>query len=1280
PPARPVAVEEDVAAEEGAPAPRPGKIRSEALLEDLEALSRADAASPEKLAKILQAASEAASKGNKAGAFSKYKEVLTLDPGNSEALAWVKDHLRQKRLYSELRDVLVAATRAATLSNEDKRQVLRELSGLCEQQLRDPEGAIQALKQLVVLDRHDPSASESLRRLLEKAGRWDELASALEEQAMAASDTEEKLALERKLAQLHEQKRKDLIAAADAWARIANLTPDDDQAVWTAVKLFEKGGRPDLAAQTISDISGQIEDPVTRSNLLMKLGELREQGGEHAAAGEAYAEAASISENLKAWQCAERAFLAVERWVDVAQALDAQAELTGEPKEQAVLYARSAEMLFKAEDEPSALARLEQALGLDPTNDEISSILEKRYIETERFVELVELFLKRADSVQDKDKRVGLRIRAAEIQRDHLDNMEAARETLLRVLEDGDHEGALALLIDDAEAREDFNEAASLLTRMANIATEPAQKLGVKLREARFLAERLEDLDAAVAVYESILSDLDAKNKEALSALVDLEERRENPGAAAAALARLVELAEPEQKAELARRLADLYEGPLEDLAGAVRALEIVVAQDEEDFEAMQRLCSLCERIEDWERHAALLRKLIEIEGDEDEISSLSRQLATLLLNKLDRGAEALDVLAPPADEGDEPCRDMFIEVGDRLGKGELVASKLVSWYESRGPSVDRNAALRGAFDRFVVAGRDEDAAKVAMELARSRYQDAEMARTLEVIALRIKNLDALQTAHDLLLKDLTGLQRAEELVRQATVLIQLEVDPLEAILHGEGSLASIPLADAEPLLEKLAALAPSPAAAIDVYERHVGRIKLPADRLRALARAAQVAAEKGALDRAKGFFELALGGSVNEDTLSSLEEAARIADGDQGTSVRRLLAESLASGGQGSRDGGRTRAALLRRAAQIAHRDLGDTDRAFQWLGDALSTYVDAASLDALEALGNELQDIPRVEATLTRVLGEVFDGPLVRQLLARRAVLRKNILGDKQGAAQDYKKLHDLSPSDQAVMDELSALLAELGDYRGMVQVLEDQILRGKDPAVRAELARKVAVLWEERIGEAREAADAWRRVLRMKPGDAEAQAGLERAKSNMLRKAPDTPPVASPMSKPAGPVLSPSQLPPVKTPLPVPGRSPLSPVPSVSPASSASSSAPAPSPVLSPASSEPRPAPKPAAESAPEPATIPPASVSPAHGPFAPSEPPSPAPASLLGATIEDLPALDSVPQEAPQPPPDDLASTTAMPSAATFGYREAIEEAIEDIDEAELIEEIDEDTKE
>jgi hypothetical protein len=110
---------------------------------------------------------------------------------------------------------------------------------------------------------------------------------------------------------------------------------------------------------------------------------------------------------------------------------------------------------------------------------------------------------------------------------------------------------------------------------------------------------------------------------------------------------------------------------------------------------------------------------------------------------------------------------------------------------------------------------------------------------------------------------------------------------------------------------------------------------------------------------------------------------------------------------------------------------------------------------------------------------------------------------LKDKAGAASDLKKLYELGPGEPSVVDELSALLTEIGDHRSRVQLYEDQILRGKEVHDRADLARRVAGMWENELADPREAADAWRRVLRMKPGDAEAVAGLERAKANMLRR---------------------------------------------------------------------------------------------------------------------------------------------------------------------------------
>jgi hypothetical protein len=1093
------------------PAPQPSAAAPQAAAHSVAQQSGPAASAPrraplpaDKLQGVLDAAQMLANKNKRAEAYTKYREVLEADPAHPEALSWVEDYLRTKRDYASLRDVLLAAVRSAGESVESRKERLREVAGLCEGNLRDTDGAINAWKQLLSINRTDDGARQSLTRLLEKTQRWDDLANLLEQEATAEGDLEKRIALEKKLATLQEQKRRDFTAAAEAWGRIANLTPEDDRAVATASKMFEKAGAIDRAAEVIAENATSITDPPARGALLEHLGELREQLNDPGGAGEAYADAADAQKNVKLWEAAERCFVTAERWDRAGQAAAQRAHMSGDAKQQAQHFARAAEFSGRTGDDAGALQNLERAADLDPTSEEYARLLVDRYTSAQKWTELVEFLVRRGDRLADKPQRVAMRRQAAALYAGQLADKEAARETWLKVLEDGDDKEALERLIDDAVEREDHTEATTLLRRLGNTTIDRAEKARIALREAELLAEGVGDVDNAIARYEQILVDLDAQCRPALQAIADLQEARENPAAAADALERELKLvADTTERGQIAGRLARLYE-QLDDAKNAIRALEMVRKADLEDFDALTRLCDLCEKVEQWDKVAELLAQRIEVEADEAEVSVLTRKLAGILADKLDRGDEALATLTELADAGDPGVRAAYVDLGDRLGWRGIVATKLVEWWFEAKQSAERTTQLRGAFERFSEVGREQDAVRVACEIVRSKGADRALADHLELLAIKTSDLDALSIAHDLLAKEVTGIDRARELVRQAEARVKAGAPKLEALQHGEAGLTSVPPGEAEELLAKLAAIADKPADIVDLYERQISRCKAPADRVRALARAAQVASSKGQIDRAKGFFELALSGTPADDTLAALEESAREGDSQTGGErLRRALAASMAAGGQGARDGGKTRGSLMRRAASMAHRDLDDLEQAFAWLGDALIAHVDPLTLDALEGLGREVGDPQRAEATLSRALGEVFDGPLVRQLLARRAKLRREQLDDKTGSAADLKKLHDLSPNDQAVMDELSALLTELGDYRGMVQLYEDQILRGKDMTARAELARKVARMWEEQLADPREAADAWRRVLRMKQGDAEATSGLERAKSNMLKK---------------------------------------------------------------------------------------------------------------------------------------------------------------------------------
>ncbi len=475
-----------------------------------QALGRRGPATVEKVESALDAAQAFATAGKRPDAYKKYREVLEADPIHPEALSWVQDYLRTKRDYAPLRDVLLAAVRAPGESIEARRDRLREVAGLCESNLRDIDGAIAAWKQLLAIDRSDETARQSLTRLLERTQRWDDLANLYEQDENGEIDLEKKLALQKKLATLHETKRKDLMAAAEVWERIANQTPEDEQATGTASKMFKKAGSPDRAAQVIAANAPSVTDPAARSGLLERLGELYEELDDPARAGDAYADGAGDGPTrAKLWEAAERCFVAAERWDRAGQAAVQRAELESDAKTQARHFARSADYLARGGDDAGALVNLVQASELDPTNEEYAQQLADRYTASLRWDDLVGLLLKRAENAGDVKKRVALRRQAADLYANQLGDKDAARETWRKILEDGDDEETTEHLVDDAIERGDHAAAAELLQRLEKAAATGPEKARIALREAELLADAVGDVEAAIVRYERILAELD---------------------------------------------------------------------------------------------------------------------------------------------------------------------------------------------------------------------------------------------------------------------------------------------------------------------------------------------------------------------------------------------------------------------------------------------------------------------------------------------------------------------------------------------------------------------------------------------------------------------------------------------------------------------------------------------------------------------------------------------------------------------------------------------------
>jgi tetratricopeptide (TPR) repeat protein len=413
---------------------------------------------------------------------------------------------------------------------------------------------------------------------------------------------------------------------------------------------------------------------------------------------------------------------------------------------------------------------------------------------------------------------------------------------------------------------------------------------------------------------------------------------------------------------------------------------------------------------------------------------------------------------------------------------------------------------LEGSRGNLVAAAK---ACERALQFVRG-YERAQLARRLarlyEQLDDSMRAACAFEMAYEADPEDFDALvrlcdlyEKAEQWERLAELLprrIEVEVDESEASAL-TGKLATV-------LADKLHR--PSDALAVLAESADQGDTNLRAIYIRlgdkhglhGLVAAKELEWSHGARDS----FDQALSGRPREETLDLLEREARDGDSDLGGSVlRRALCWSMAAAGQGIRDNGRTRATLLRRAASMAHRDLGDWDLAFGLLAEAIVAHVEPSTLDALEALAHAWGDASRAEAMLSGALAVVLDPPRRRQLHARRAKIRLEQLGDREGAAADLRQVYDLTSDDRATMDTLCPLLRTLGGYRELVQLLEEELPRCKDLGARIDLARWIARTAEDHLPDPCRAADAWLRVLRMNHGDTEATAGLERARSALV-----------------------------------------------------------------------------------------------------------------------------------------------------------------------------------
>ncbi|MBI4512241.1 MAG: tetratricopeptide repeat protein [Deltaproteobacteria bacterium] len=971
--------------------------------------------------------------GDPQGAISLAEELLAREPAHAGARSLLENLLaeptdREKRLsiarilgpryeadglWHDLLRMLRCEEELAATPLEAARLLARS-AAIHEDQVGDAEAAFATWAKALRTDPEDPTARQAVERLASPLNRWNEAAASWEEAIETAktSDLSLRASLCGEVAVIYDRHLGDTKRATLAYRRLLELDPTNVDAVRTAaaalVRLYEE--QQDFE-QLISILRKQAEWSETQGERLecfYRIASISEDRlGDAAAAIATWREVlAEDHENRRALDALERLHAGRGDARELVEILRRRAGLCEDEGGKRALLMRVASIEERDGAGPSeAVTAYLEILDFRPEDEEVLAELSRLYRQAERWPDLREVDERRL-KLSHGAGRSKLLFELGTLLRDQLGRPEEALERFREIL------------------------AETSPARLAREGSESDQSHVV--HGALFAVERALDDDALKLRAAEILQPIYWENADhaKLIRLFELE---------AAAID------DPRERITRLRKIAELKERSLDDMAGAfdalARACRAAIAEPE-----LAELLSAVQRI-------AIDRPSI------PELVALYRELAP-------------EVLAADLQ------RRMYLDIAD-LARGQL-----------------RDLALAKEYYRRVLDSQPDDPR--ALAALEHIYRELEEHQALrDILTYKAEHHDDLDVRRDALVEIATLCEERLGLPDDSVSAWErvLEIHPADvaATRALERLYASRDrFAELGELLERRLGFAEDLEEAVDLRFRlgdlYEKRLTDP--------------------ERAVENYEAALGGDSRhagaiaglerylEDpairlTVAGILEPIYIARHDWANLVRiteiRLDAEANPQ----------NRLSLTRRIARLYEEQLEDLDSAFRWYGKVFREAPDERGIrDQLLRLSQVLDCWDGLARVYQEFLDdEGGDSRAVRDVARVLADIYDRRLGDVERARAAYQRLLASTPDDLEVFSRFESMLVRGERWFALITAYEDAIESALDGARRKELYRRIARVQEERLSASDKAIDSHRAILDLDPGDEEAMRELDR-----------------------------------------------------------------------------------------------------------------------------------------------------------------------------------------
>ncbi|MDJ0762320.1 MAG: tetratricopeptide repeat protein [Myxococcota bacterium] len=1085
-------------------------------------------------------------------ALSFYDTILSEDPKNPTAVAALEKIYTQMGRYEELLDIYARRLEMAE-DDDERKEILYNQALLWEEEVGDTAKAVDVLLSILEMAGDEPRALSALDRIYSQEERWSDVADVLERALGAVVlETDEEVEIKFRLGQVYDLHLEEKGRALECYREILAIAPDYEdartalegllkdetyqlEAAQILTPFYEEREAWDNLLDTLEILVIRAEEVFEKYEHLLKKGEVAAQKlASPERAFVAYSRAFKVNpDDSRALEQLEQITAILDSWQEMAELLEAGAEITDDSEVAMHLWLRSAQIFdTQLDDVDRAINAFTKTLEVDPHHLDAISSLEQIFNRTERWDDLINVYKVKVDLLSDVEEKINIYFQMAMILEEMLERPEEAVQCLKEVLNiDGGNGAALKALDNLFVTLGQWPDLADNLQQQLSLGGDATDIVALKLRLAELRETNLAEVGAAIETYREVL-EVDEANSDAITALERiiedpdfkwdvadiLEPIYQNAGSWEKLInvyeIMLEEEAETTRKVELLHRIANLYEAsgdvPQKSFETLGRALKVDPA-DETTQEELQRLAGALVL---YEELAAVYLSVVEDLDNYDLAAAYHFKIAELFEHQIHDVDSAIKHYRHVLD-----ADPMFIDAATALERayqinenyGELAIIYLKKVEMVTDPEDQKSFLFKASQIYEDILDNPDKAIEVYSRVLELDEDDLDALGHLEAIYLKLERWTDLQEIYNRKVDLVTSAEEKREVLyilgamyERETGDAQRAIDTYQRILEFDPDdvqaiqRLDVLYTEAEEwhdllsVLEREAALSDDPDEAIsfkfrigELYVEHLNDVPRAVDYFReVLSTSPEHAPTVRALDvLLESDQETMLVAEVLEPLYEQLSEW-------------RKLINVLEKKVQASEDSWQ-RLELLHQIAQMLESELHlDTPaEAFDVYARALAEdRVNEKTLSRLEDIAQQTDRWIDLGNLFDEQLEEVVEAEHAVQLGLRAGAIYEDKLSKPDEAVARYKKVLDFDAENRPALLRLDSLYQNEERWEDLADILQREALVADDPNASLDLQFRLGQLYHLELNDVDKAIDVYRDILAAEPTQESAASALE------------------------------------------------------------------------------------------------------------------------------------------------------------------------------------------